>query len=233
VLDGLRRRNAELSPATSWQVLACGDPIHHTSLPPLPGAARELDELSTLLGNVVTPLRGADATAAAFLSRAPTASHIHIASHAAGSIDGAEPFVLFSGDGDDQFLYASQVQAASLRADLVVLSACSTSIGQASIGEGAMSMARAFLWAGCRCVLATFWPAQDDMTAFWVQLFYASLLKEKSVARAAYAAREELRQMHARMRHWTAFQVFGDGDSWDDRYSLAHLRSPRHEPDER
>ena len=114
-----------------------------------------------------------------------------------------------------------------MNAQLVFLSACSTSVGKASAGEGLMSIARAFLWAGCRCVVATLWPVSDAAAPEFVRLFYAGLLSGLSAAQAVRTAREQLSNANCSARTWAAFQVFGDADLWSDRYSLEHIDYPK------
>jgi CHAT domain-containing protein len=225
VLGALHDRNKELTDRSDWRFLVVGEPKTGDGFAPLDGTAIELEYLRKLASDrvEVISLQGADATKKLFLSHLPTATHIHIASHAVADLDGEDPYVLFSGPGEDKYLRTRELQHARMNAQLVFLSACSTSIGKSSTGEGLMSMARAFLWAGCRCVVATLWPVYDAAAPEFVRLFYAGLLAGLSVAQAASAARNQFRGPNDGPRTWAAFQVFGDGDIWADRYSLEHI----------
>lgn len=72
----------------------------------------------------------------------------------AGDVPGlAEPVLaLAAGEGDDGFLFESEVAALKLNAELTVLSACNTGSGRVVAGEGVMSLSRAFMLAGSRAV---------------------------------------------------------------------------------
>ena len=56
----------------------------------------------------------------------------------------------------------SDVQAANLRARLVVLSCCHSGRGRILKGEGVVGIARAFLAAGARSVLVALWAIDDE-----------------------------------------------------------------------
>lgn len=49
--------------------------------------------------------------------------------------------------------------------ELVILSACESSAGEVKIGEGVMSLRRAFHIAGAETVLASHWPVSDKATS--------------------------------------------------------------------
>jgi CHAT domain-containing protein len=49
--------------------------------------------------------------------------------------------------------------------ELVILSACDSGEGDVKIGEGVMSLRRAFLIAGAQSVLATHWNVSDKATS--------------------------------------------------------------------
>ena len=70
-----------------------------------------------------------------------------------------------TGCDDGGFLYARDVAGLSMRAELVVLSACRTSRGYIEDGEGAMGLARAFFYAGARSVVSSLWEVSDRAAA--------------------------------------------------------------------
>lgn len=222
VLVALRDRDKELADCAAWRLLATGEPNTSDDFAPLSGTALELKNLQTLASSrlEVTVLRRETATKKHFLTLLPAYTHIHIASHAVADLETEDPYVLFSGIGAERFLRTKELLDSHMNAQLVFLSACSTSVGKSSTGEGLTSIARAFLWAGCRCVVATLWPVDDRGAPEFVRLFYRGLLSNLSVAEAARVAREQFRGEKGTARTWAAFQVFGDADRWEDRHSL-------------
>jgi CHAT domain-containing protein/tetratricopeptide (TPR) repeat protein len=80
----------------------------------------------------------------------------------------------------DSLLTAEQVASLDLRStDLVVLSACETGIGDFAIGEGMMSLQRAFLNAGARTVVGSLWKVDDAATVVLMEEFYRNLWEKK------------------------------------------------------
>jgi CHAT domain-containing protein len=87
---------------------------------------------------------------------------------------------------DDGILTASEVAVMDLLGtDLVVLSACSTGLGQTAGGEGLLGLQRAFQTAGARAVVSTLWQVNDSVTTELMQPFYSKLWKEKLPAMEA------------------------------------------------
>jgi CHAT domain-containing protein len=132
---------------------------------------------------------GAAATKERLLQQAGDYDIIHLATHAkANSREPLHSFIAFypgaAGPGGYR-LYVPEIY--NLRLDklqLVVLSACETGGGQLVKGEGIMSLARAFAYAGCPSTVTTLWKAEDQTTAFIsTQLYnYLRAGKPKDVA---------------------------------------------------
>jgi len=85
---------------------------------------------------------------------------------------------------DDGFLNTYEIYNMKLNARLAVLSACETGTGMLQKGEGVMSMARAFIYAGCPSIVMTLWQVEDKsgvkiMNDFY---YYLSQGKKKDVA---------------------------------------------------
>jgi CHAT domain-containing protein len=120
-------------------------------------------------------LSGADATAAAFLARAPLADVIHFAGH--GIANRLYPALSYlqltphSTPSDAGRVFEPDIAGLSLgRTRLVVLAACGTAVGRAVHGEGVLSLTRPFLSAGASAVVSTLWDIDDrDAERFFVR----------------------------------------------------------------
>jgi CHAT domain-containing protein/tetratricopeptide (TPR) repeat protein len=99
---------------------------------------------------------------------------IHCASH--GYADPQDPrrsgLVLAFGAERAGYVPLADLLDLRLDADLTVLSACQTAQGRVLRGEGVQSVARAFLHAGSRHVVASLWQVSDVETARTMQHFY-------------------------------------------------------------
>ena len=123
------------------------------------------------------PLTGEDATKEAVLQRIKLVSLVHIAAHGrpeTGEIVLAPDPRWESKKEEDCIMKMSDIQAVKLRARLVVLSCCHSGQGPVS-PEGVVGMARAFLFAGARSVLATLWAIDDKATMMFMKSFYQQL----------------------------------------------------------
>ena len=132
------------------------------------------------------------------------------------------------GRGDDM-LWASEIAQLNLRAQVVFLSACSSAVGRLSIGEGLMSVARAFLLAGCQSVIASLWPVVDKEAPLFVQLFYEELFDGRPPAEALQLAKQKAITAHFSNRIVASFQIYGGVMQPLDLRSLARLLMAREE----
>ncbi|HKI02504.1 MAG TPA: CHAT domain-containing protein [Thermoanaerobaculia bacterium] len=112
-----------------------------------------------------------------------------------------------------------------LHADLVVLSACDTGLGEEQGGEGLIGLTRAFQYAGARTVMASLWSVQDQATSELMIRFYKHLRAGKSKDEALRQAQIELIRSPIEVvnekgektlldasapYYWAGFQVYGD-----------------------
>ena len=67
---------------------------------------------------------------------------------------------------------------------MAVLSACNTGVGELVQGEGVMSLARAFAYAGCASLVMSQWEVLDATNPAIMQMFYEQL-KQGSTKSAA------------------------------------------------
>lgn len=144
-------------------------------LPALPGTRIELNAMAQALGaapgSVVLGQRANEAAVRAD-PRVARAEVVAFATHGLlpGELNGHnEPALVLSpppiaGPDDDGLLSASDVSQLSLAADWVVLSACNTASAEGG-SDSLSALARAFLYAGARALLASHWRVADDSTA--------------------------------------------------------------------
>jgi CHAT domain-containing protein/tetratricopeptide (TPR) repeat protein len=121
---------------------------------------------------------------------------VHLATHAMTDPENpsASCIAFFPGSGlrTDDLLYLDEIYA--LRMDscrLMVISACETGKGALVRNEGAMSFARAFLYAGCPSTINTLWKADDRTTSEILRSFYIHLEEGYSKPRALQKAKLE------------------------------------------
>ena len=155
-----------------------------------------------------------------FKTEAEQYRFIHLAMHGyADEEDPLESRIVFSSaedDYEDNILYAHELYDMQLSADLAVLSACQTGDGALAEGEGILSLARAFAYAGCASVVMSHWAADDQSTATLMDYFYQHLAEGKSKDQAlSEAKRTFLSQTHAAFTHpyyWANFMLIGNAD---------------------
>ena len=192
-----------------------GQPL---KLPPLPYAEQEVTAASEMLGEKSVVLTGDRASEAAVKAE-PLQDFkiIHIAAHGIGAV--MEPdraaFVLAPGnDREDGYWQAREIRRSRLSADLVTLSACESGIGRLQGEEGVMNIARTFLVAGAKSVLASLWENDDRFTATVMTHFYKHIADGESAAEALGAAQSELLTEFGKDTqpyYWAGFMVIGDG----------------------
>ncbi|MCB0841374.1 MAG: CHAT domain-containing protein, partial [Bacteroidetes bacterium] len=90
---------------------------------------------------------------------------------------------------DNDFLTLSEICNLHLNAEMIVLSACETALGELKRGEGIMSLSRAFTYAGARSVITTLWSVDDEATADLMSRFYGYLTEGERKDEALRQAR--------------------------------------------
>lgn len=140
-------------------------------LPALPMSGAELTRIGAALATrSQTILTGAEATEAA-LQRPEVASAdvLAFATHGllAGELEGLdEPALAVTPTiDDDGLLTAGEIMRLRLDSEWILLSACNTAAGSGVDANGLAGLARAFLYAGGRNLLASHWAVRDDAAA--------------------------------------------------------------------
>lgn len=132
--------------------------------------------------------------------------YLHFATHALFRQDNP----LFSGlrlwDG---WLIAYDLYHRRLECDLATLAACDTGMNLVTAGDELHGLARGFLAAGARSVLACLWAAHDPSTAQLMPAFYTRLEAGMSKAAALRASQQELRDQFPHPYYWASFALIG------------------------
>ena len=113
----------------------------------------------------------------------------------------------------DGYLRLNDIHELELSADMVVLSACQTGLGQEVRGEGLLGVTRGFLYAGAKRVVASLWKVDDRATAELMKAFYEGMLKKNLPPAAALRAAQVTMLKQAPWRspyYWAAFVLQGE-----------------------
>jgi CHAT domain-containing protein len=174
----------------------------------LPGVADEARAVAARYGPDARLLVDDTATLARWRSEAPGAAVLHLACHARARPDNPAFSALQLADGA---LTLAEVSATRLRAGLVVLSACDTMISRLAPGDEVLGLARGFLLAGARTVVATLWSVPDTTAAGLMADLHAACARGEAPAAALRAARLRLADRQPHPFHWAPFVVYGAG----------------------
>lgn len=155
-------------------------------LKPLPAAEAEIVLLSENFEGDF--LKGTASNEKNFKEQAHSYGVIHLAMH--GVLHPQIPMLsslVFTENKDsleDNFLQAFEIARLGLNADLVVLSACETGYGKFEQGEGVMSLARSFMYAGVSSLVVSLWQVNDNSTEIIMKNFYQNLANGMNKAEA-------------------------------------------------
>lgn len=231
-LELARERRGPLE--TGGEALVVGNPKPLPEVPscpglsPLPSAEREAEVVARELG--AKPLVREQASMDAVLPRMTEANTLHFATHSClNPRRGLDSALLFApsrhsieikqggstegfGPGSDEvdgILTAGSISSRSLKAGLVVLSACDTGRGQVVRGDALVGLPWSFAVAGVPSILVSLWPVQDAPTESLMVEFYRSLRRQPDKARALREAMLATRERYPSPRDWAAFTLIG------------------------
>ncbi len=119
------------------------------------------------------------ATEAMFVKKAPQAGILHLATHGkSNDRHGDYSYLAFYQTADsieNELLFVKNLYNMRIPASMVVLSACETGIGELQRGEGIISLARGFSYAGAASIVTTLWSIDDNASANIMVDFYKNL----------------------------------------------------------
>ena len=184
-------------------------------------------EVESVGGSIYTEGR---ATKRRFLRVAGSYNVLHLATHATvNDEDPSQSFIAFYPQQRDSVanyrLYTHELY--NMRLDsvkLVILSACEAGNGQLVRGEGVMSLARAFAYAGCPNTITTLWKADDRSSARLTARLHHYLKqgweKDEALRQAKldYLNDPEVHPAQKTPYYWANFVFIGDPAPIYDNY---------------
>ncbi|NJL91236.1 MAG: CHAT domain-containing protein, partial [Coleofasciculaceae cyanobacterium SM2_1_6] len=118
-----------------------------------------------------------------------------------------------NGQQQDGYLLLGDIFNLNFNADLVVLSACETGLGEVVQGEGLIGLTRGLMYAGTPRVVTSLWAVPDSQTADLMGKFYEKMLQENLSPAAALRA-AQLETFNSRNwvapYYWAAFTLQGE-----------------------
>jgi CHAT domain-containing protein len=120
---------------------------------------------------------------------------------------------------EDGMLHAFELYQMSLDAQLVVLSACNSGTGKISNGEGILSLAYGFMYAGVPSIVASHWTVDDASSYLIMEKFYKNLNdgmdKGAALRKAKLEALQELPANKTFPMYWGGYYLIGDTNPID------------------
>jgi len=162
-------------------------------------------------------ISGTQATEAYFMDHAADYKIIHLSTHGKANDDkGSFSYLAFTeivDSTENEFVYNYDLYNLDLNAEMVVLSACETGLGELKAGEGIISLSRGFSYAGAKSIINTLWTINDYRTKEIMESFYTGIAagQEKNIAlRTAKLKFIEDNPNEALPFYWAAFIPVGD-----------------------
>jgi CHAT domain-containing protein len=212
ILPSAALRDAFIPRPVSSRILAIGNPSRDGKAT-LFYAEKEAVMVADMARIPSPPLLRDQATKKEFLDSAPDYGIIHIACH--GEFQPAAPLqsslFLATTETDDGNLRVTDLFDVPQRwgAQIVVLSACKSSLVNVNPGQDVIGLQRGFLYAGTDSIIGTLWQIEDEATLSIMTWLYSYLKEGASGATALRLAQEESIRRKWDPKNWAAFTFTG------------------------
>lgn len=189
----------------------------YLNLIPLPFSISLSQKMQKQLGGDI--FIGSNATHSAFRSKAGKHTIIQLGTHAEANNQFPQYSRLIfaknlSNVNEDNSLYLNDIYDCDMSAELAVLTACETGRPGFFDGEGMISIAHAFHYAGSESMLTGLWKIDEQSSAIITEFFYRNLEKGQPKDVALQNAKlQYLREAEGRMispRYWAGLVIMGD-----------------------
>ncbi len=184
-------------------------------LGPLKHNQEEVINIKNSIGGKV--ITGVAATRQAFIKYLKEGQILHLATHGkSNDKQGDYSYLAFAAPTDAtdyQFLYVKDLFNLKIPADLVVLSACETGLGEIKRGEGIVGIGKGFSYAGAKSMVTTLWRVSDNSTANFMPLLYSYLKEGCSKDEALWKAKKKFIEKYRNASHpffWSGYVAYGN-----------------------
>ena len=107
---------------------------------------------------------------------------------------------------EDGILTADEISQIDLaNTEIVILSACTTGLGDFASPEGVFGLQRAFKLAGVKTIVMSLWEVPDEATSSLMQYFYKNIALGMEKHKAFKEAQKKLRHQEANPFFWAGF----------------------------
>lgn len=185
----------------------------------LPAAQAEANLISTLFEG--KQILADQATEYEFKQNAANFGVLHLATH--GILNDRSPLfsslILNQEKEEDGILHTYELFNMQLNADMAVLSACNSGAGRLKKGEGVISIARGFAYAGVPNIVMSTWAVSDQATKILMEYFYKNLQqgtpKDEALQQAKLAFLKEFDGIpkYQAPFFWGSFIILGNPES--------------------
>ncbi|MBK9719386.1 MAG: CHAT domain-containing protein [Saprospiraceae bacterium] len=158
------------------------------SLPFLNNQKVEIEEIHKIIPNSTIDLKS---TKERFISGANKFAYLHISTHGYVSSDPDQSYLAFSQHSaktdTSQLFFLKELYNYQMDQELITMTACETALGQQREGEGNISLARGFAYAGVRSFVTTLWKIPTNGATKIVPTFYNFLFNSHQTKDVALA----------------------------------------------
>jgi len=173
-----------------------------------------------------------EADVASFQKHAGQYGTLHLAMHsfADEKLEGNSFLAFSKKEGKtNNLLYLKDLYNLTLNAEMVVLSSCQSGIGTFKSGEGIVSLARGFSYAGAKSIITTLWQINDRFSANLMTQFYDNLKKGMPKDEALQTAKTDFiknqKERNAHPHFWAGFIPIGNMNAIDMTQGDAFIKS--------
>ena len=216
-LDLQMEANEQTDSGQKGNFLGVAPDYANTGLPPVTAGEETVQKINGLVGG--EKLVTQSATASAFLTQAPHYRTVFFQGHAIAndSLPSRSCLVFSNPDkatsNQDYSIFAYQLYLIPFQTQLMILAGCETGLGKISLGEGNLSLSRAFSTAGCPSTVMSLWKIQDRATGELMSEFlkniHSSMDKDEAL-RLAKVSYLKNKAHNAHPYYWGSFVLIGD-----------------------